>query len=165
MAMTNDMQSAAFTSADVAVDLFSRSHNCAQSVLMAFADRFGLARETACRLANGFGVGLSCGETCGAVSGAVFVLGLAHGGGGPDAVEEKRMVYRLSREFMDRFREAHGSIRCVDLIGCNPSTPEGGAKAQEEHLFDFVCAGLVESATKLTEDMLGKYPPFGVRQP
>jgi C_GCAxxG_C_C family probable redox protein len=138
-----------FTTADIALDLFSRSHNCAQSVLMAFAPRFGLEREAACRLSNGFGVGISCGETCGAVSGAVMVLGLAYGGGGPHQIEAKQRAYRLSREFMDRFREKHGSIRCIELIGCNPSTPEGGEKAFREHLFDLICAGLVEDAVDL----------------
>jgi C_GCAxxG_C_C family probable redox protein len=143
-----------FTSSDMALDLFSRSHNCAQSVLMAFAPSLGIEQETASRLANGFGIGISCGDTCGAVSGAVMVLGLAYGGGGPQQVEAKRRTYRLSREFMDRFREKHGSIRCTELIGCNPATPEGEDKAAKEHLFELICAGLVQDAVEILEQML-----------
>ena len=150
-----------FSTSDVALDLFSRSHNCAQSVLMAFAERYGLEGHIACRLANGFGVGLSCGETCGAVSGAVMVLGLAHGGGGPMGVEAKRRVYRLSREFMDRFRRKHGSIHCSKLIGCDPTTPEGADKAEQEHLFDLICAVLVEDAVQILEEMLDEQAGSG----
>jgi C_GCAxxG_C_C family probable redox protein len=142
------------STADIALNLFSRSHNCAQSVLMAFASRFGIEQNTACRLANGLGVGLSCGETCGAVGGAVLVLGLAHGGGGPQETDAKRRTYGKIREFMDRFREKHGSIRCTELLGCNPTTPEGAEKAADEHLFDLICAGLVEDAVEILEQML-----------
>ncbi|MFW6235784.1 MAG: C-GCAxxG-C-C family protein [Desulfovibrionales bacterium] len=135
---------------------FENGHNCSQSVLMAFAPRFGLDEEPACRLASGFGVGLSTGETCGAVSGAVMVLGLAFGGGGPGGIEAKRRTYRLTREFMTRFQACHGTVRCRDLLGCDPSTPEGGARAGEKFLFDTICAPLVTDVVAILEKMISE---------
>ena len=49
--------------------------NCAQSVLTAFSDELGLDRNTALRLARGFGGGMGrTGKTCGAVTGAYMVI-------------------------------------------------------------------------------------------
>ncbi len=137
-----------------ALALFANGHNCAQAVFAALAPGFGLDRAAAVRLATGFGVGLSMGETCGAVSGAVMALGLAHGGGGPDNAAAKKAVYVQAGRFFEAFRAAHGSVRCRELIGCDPSTPEGYAVAVRDNLFVSVCAGLVTHAADLVEALL-----------
>lgn len=141
-----------------AVRLFADGHNCAQAVLGAFARELCLDRDTAVRLATGFGVGLSMAETCGAVSGAVMVLGLACGGGGPQGREAKSATYALAGEFFEAFAAAHGSLRCRDLIGCDPSTPEGLRLANAEGRFTAICAGLVASAAALASDLLDERP-------
>jgi len=63
-----------------AVARFNDGCLCSQSVLTTFAPRFGLPLDTAMRIATPFGSGIaSTGEMCGAVSGALMVIGLAHG--------------------------------------------------------------------------------------
>jgi C_GCAxxG_C_C family probable redox protein len=154
--MTDDMNRQ--TVAARAESLFAGGHNCAQAVLGALAPRLGLDRDTAVRLATGFGIGLSMGETCGAVSGAVMALGLAHGGGGPEGTEAKLATYALAGEFLEAFARDHGSVRCRELIGCDPSTPEGLRLAKAEDRFAAVCAPLVAHAVALVADMLGSGP-------
>jgi C_GCAxxG_C_C family probable redox protein len=150
--MTNDLSQA--DAPGRAVELFADGHNCAQAVLGAVAPRLGLDQDTAVRLATGFGVGLSMGETCGAVSGAVMALGLAHGGGGPDATAAKLDTYALAGEFFDAFSREHGSLRCRVLIGCDPSTPEGLRLAKAEDRFAAVCTRMVASAAAIVAAML-----------
>lgn len=79
-------------------------YNCAQSVLMAFAEECGISQETACRAAAHFGGGMRMGSVCGAVTGALMVLGLTGRG------EED------SRELLRRFREENGGLECADLL-------------------------------------------------
>ena len=140
--------------ANIAVDHFANGCNCSQSVLASFAERLGLDAPTAIRLATGFGVGMARGGACGAVSGAVMVLGLAGGGGGPGGAAAKAATYARAKEFYDKFIDLHGSIICRDLMGVDPSTPEGLEQARREMRFHNVCSKLVADAAVLVETML-----------
>ena len=66
--------------AERAVELFKTGgymYNCAQSVLGAFCEEFGLDLETALKLACGYGGGATKYKgMCGAASGAIMVIGL-----------------------------------------------------------------------------------------
>ena len=134
-----------------AVGLFRNGYNCSQAVLAAFAEDLGLSEEAAVRLATGFGVGLSHGAACGAVSGAVMVLGLRHGGG-PEGAEAKRNTYVRAQEFLARFAERMGGTVCAGLLGCDPSTAEGLKEARERGLFESVCARAVANAAELVDE-------------
>lgn len=79
-------------------------YNCAQSVVVPFAQDMGLTRELAYDLALNFGGGMGCGATCGALIGALAVLG---GLGQP---QEKRL------ELIRTFRAANGAIDCAALL-------------------------------------------------
>lgn len=88
-------------------------YNCAQSVLIPFAEDMGLTREQANALALNFGGGMGCGSVCGAITGALMAMG------GLNVPEEKRL------ELMEKFRAAHGSVDCADLVrGLEKGTPE-----------------------------------------
>lgn len=137
-----------------AAQLFSTGYNCCQSVLMALCEASGLDKELAARLGTGFGVGMARGGTCGAVSGAVLLLGLAGGSGGPDAAGVKAATYARVRDFYDRFIARHGSILCRELIGLDPSSPDGLARAREEKRFQTVCLPLVRDAVTLVREVL-----------
>lgn len=58
------------------------------------------------------------GEVCGVLSSGVLALGLLYGG--DDAVGPK------TREFVRRFAEQNGTVRCIDLIGFDISSAMGG---------------------------------------
>jgi len=136
-----------------AVALFRNGYNCSQAVLGAFAGELGLDEDAAVRLATGFGVGLSQGATCGAVSGAIMVLGLRHGGGGPEGLEAKQATYALAQEFMERFTERMGGTVCAGLLGLDPSTAEGLKEARERGLFEKVCLRAVACAAELVDEV------------
>lgn len=140
--------------ATVAAGYFKAGYNCSQSVLMALCGRFGLDDCLAVRLATGFGVGMGRGEACGAVSGAVMALGLFGGGGGPDGAAAKAATYARVQEFQRRFSDRHGSLRCRDLIGLDPSTPEGLGQARREGRFQSVCLPLVRTAAAIVAEVM-----------
>jgi C_GCAxxG_C_C family probable redox protein len=80
------------TKADEAVALFQQGFTCSQAVLSVFAKDFGLDRDTALRISQGFGAGIARTDgICGALSGAIMVIGLRYGGISADdnAAKEK----------------------------------------------------------------------------
>ncbi len=138
---------------DTAVSLFSQGYGCSQSVLMAFAPRFGMDIALAARLASPFGAGIARqGETCGAVTCAVMVMGLRHGNATSAEQAAKEAMYPKVRALMAAFAEAHGSVKCRGLIGGHDlTTPEGYAAASEAGVFRTLCPNFVRTAAQLTE--------------
>lgn len=105
-----------------AKELFTNGANCAQSVLVAFCDRCGLAPDTAMKLASGFGAGLARQrEVCGAVTGMTMVADLILGPGEGTDKAAKDAHYALIRELCDEFRAETGSIICRELLGLAPN--------------------------------------------
>ncbi len=140
--------------ATIAAGHFKAGYNCSQSVLLALCGRFGLDEGLAVRLATGFGVGMGRGGACGAVSGAVMALGLFGGGGGPDGAAAKAATYGRAREFYRLFGDRHGSLVCRELIGLDPSTPEGLLQANREGRFQSVCLPLVRTAAAIVAEVM-----------
>ena len=137
--------------ADRAVEEFFSGYSCAQAVLMAFAEEYGLSRADAARVATAFGGGISHMRlTCGAVTGALMVLGLRFGGG----PETKPGTYLRAQEFMQAFGREHGSLNCQELIGYDLERPEKVAEAREKGIFQTRCRGYVESAIRILGEML-----------
>lgn len=129
-----------------ATDLFGGGNNCAQAVLGAFAQDYGLGGETAHMLAAGLGSGVRSAEVCGAVLGAVLVIGLKHGA-------DRDVCNQKTEAFMARFKAENGSVLCRGLLGCDVTTPAGRQKAVAENLFTTTCVGLVVGAVALLEEM------------
>jgi len=125
--------------------------NCAQSILMSFAQDLNLDEMTALKISAGFGGGMAMAETCGAVTGAYMVLGLKVQSEGKTVQEIKAEAKTSVKRFNEIFRAKHGSLKCKKLLGVNISTPEGAAEASEKNLFDTVCIDLVASATEILE--------------
>lgn len=84
--------------------------NCAQAVLLAFADELGRPEEELRALGSGFGMGMGCAEaTCGALCGASIVMGLCNKSGRP--------TMAIMREILHEFQEKAGATVCKDLKG------------------------------------------------
>ena len=67
---------------ELADHLHNSKYNCAQAVLLAFADEIGEDKEVLFRISEGFGFGAGCGEgICGALSGAIMLAGLKNSDG------------------------------------------------------------------------------------
>ncbi len=135
---------------------FARGFNCAQSIFSAFAAEHGISEDFALRLAAPFGGGMArAGETCGALSGALMVLGMHYAKSRP---EYKEQIYAITREFLERFREQHGSTLCRELVGHDISTPEGLQAARAEDSFGRVCPPIIEQTAKALEHFINEHP-------
>lgn len=148
------------TRKEKAIELFMEGANCAQAVLVAFADACELDEKTAWRIAAPFGGGLSRQrEVCGAVSGMCMVAGLLYGYESDCSDQEKGEHYRLIQSLCGVFRERFGSIVCRELLGAKKATthPEPDARTAEYYRTR-PCARLVGVAAGILEDYIQAHP-------
>lgn len=134
-------------SIEEAVQLFEDRYVCSQAVFAAFSEDFGLPKEQALKIGACFGSGMRKAEVCGACTGALMALGLKYG-------EDKAKSNETCEKFLDEFEKENGSIICRDLLECDISTKEGVEKAVSNNLFKEICPKMVESATKIANDIL-----------
>lgn len=134
------------THADRAVELFKTGLNCAQSVFCAFAEDFGMDRETAEKVSAGLGGGVGRQrEVCGTVTGAALVLGLKFG---PD----KAAVYTHVQNLSNKFKAECGSIVCRELLAGTGATQGGSPEARTpEYYKKRPCVELVRLSAELCE--------------
>ena len=145
------------TKSEQVVGCFNEGFCCSQAVLSAYAEDFGLDRDTALKVSRCFGGGMGrMANTCGAVTGAFMVIGLKYANVDPRDRETKEKTYELVREFARRFRERNGSIVCRDLLGCDISQPAGLNAAREKGLFSSVCPRMLRDVTEILEEMIGE---------
>jgi C_GCAxxG_C_C family probable redox protein len=138
-----------------AVACFKEGFVCSQAVLSVYGEQFGLDRDAALKIADGFGGGMArMGETCGAVTGAFMVIGLKHGRATVEDAQAHETTYRLVNEFVRRFQSRNRSIVCRELLGCDISTPDGLRSARQQNLFTKVCPGYVRDAAEIIEEIL-----------
>ncbi|MFC1512255.1 C-GCAxxG-C-C family protein [Candidatus Latescibacterota bacterium] len=138
-----------------ALGIFEEGFSCSQSVLAAFCETCDLDRNTALKLADGFGGGMGhMALTCGAVTGGIMVIGLKHGRRSTSDSSSKEKTVTLVREFMRGFNGRNGSTDCRDLLGCNISTDGGYAHAHEHNLFHTICPKYVRDAVEILEELL-----------
>ena len=125
------------TKGEIAKNNFQNGCNCAQAVLLAFCEDYGMERETALTIAAGFGSGMAgLRETCGTVTGANMVIGLAKG-------KNKAAANGAFRQFAERFREKNGSLVCRELLGIRIKTR-------------LTCADLCKDAGDMLEEILAQ---------
>lgn len=137
-----------------AKELFLSGYNCAKAVLLSFADDLKFSKELAQKLAAGFGGGMGKQqETCGAVTGAIMVLGLLKGEDVNNNDELKTSAYGAVKDLSREFVAVYNTTKCRDLIGCDLNTPEGAEKFKEEKIMENLCAGCVEKAVQIVEQL------------
>ena len=135
-------------------ELFRNGFLCSQSILAACCDNYGLDKNSALKIANGFGSGMRCAEICGAVSGAVLVIGLKYGYTNAKDRTAKKLCDAKVEEFVRVFTERNkGCILCRDILGCDVTTLEGRQKAIDEKLFTTICMDTVVSAATILEEL------------
>lgn len=136
-----------------AVKRFNEGYNCAQAVLGAFSEKYGMKQEDAYKIATGFGGGIRNGEACGAVTGGVLAISLKYGNSTLEEGNTKMLCYQKTLEFTGAFRERKGSIVCRDLLGCDIGQPDGAKYATEAGLFKCVCPDAVKEAVEILEEL------------
>ena len=109
------------TKAERARELFLEGCNCAQAVFLAFAED-KLDRETALKIASGFGGGMAgMRDVCGAVSGMFMAYGLLCGPADTTDRAAKTNNYAALRQLAGEFEARNGSIICRQLLGLDPN--------------------------------------------
>ena len=107
------------------------------------------------RIATAFSAGVARhGEICGALIGAAMALGLRFGREDPkDAATRDALLARMDR-LLRAFEAEYGTVRCIELTGCDMTTPEGLAKSVELDLHHVVCPKFVEFAAREASRLL-----------
>lgn len=145
------------TKSEEAAALFRSGANCAQAVLGAFHQECGLDRESAFRLASGFGAGMGrMREVCGAVSAMVLVANLKFGNPDPADKQAKDAHYARIQTLCERFRVETGSIICRELLGLTekrPDSPVSEARTAEYYR-KRPCVEMVALAARILEEFL-----------
>ena len=139
-----------------AKELFKQGYNCAQAVVGAFAEDFGLDMETLMKLSSSFGGGMGrLREVCGAVSGMFMVAGLKYGYSSPDAKEEKAEHYRKIQELAAEFSNNNGSFICRDLLGLQEGKDSHVPEARTEKYYKArPCVELVGDAAAIIDEYI-----------
>ena len=135
-------------------DMFLSGYNCAQAVVLSFADDLKFSKELAQKMAAGFGGGMGKQqETCGAVTGAIMVLGILKGEEVNNNDELKASAYGAVKELIRDFMAEFKTTQCRELIGCDLNTAEGSAKFEDDKIMENVCAGCVKKAVEIVENL------------
>lgn len=125
-----------------ALALHRKGYNCAQAVVCAYCDLFGVDEQTAYRMSEAFGLGMGQMEVCGALAGACMLAGLKNSGGLEAVGKTKAETYKLDRALAAEFRKMNQSVLCRELKGV-----ETGKVLRS-------CDGCVEDAARLVETIL-----------
>ena len=142
------------THVEKANDLFARKFHCSQAVFAAFAEELGLTEEQALKIGACFGSGMRKGEVCGACTGALMAIGLKYGQAAEEDLDSRLKTNEVTDRFMAEFKKSNGSYMCRELLGCDISTEEGVAEALDKKLFTEFCPKMVESATRIAEEIM-----------
>lgn len=137
------------------VELFMSGYNCAQSVVGAFADLYGVPQETALKMSASFGGGIGRMRlTCGAASGMFMLAGLENGCDTIESPQKRAENYALVQELANEFKEVNGSLTCAELLGLRSGKIEPPVPSQrtKEYYKQRPCAVMVESACRIFAD-------------
>jgi len=136
-----------------ACDNFELGYNCAQSVLLAFADTLGLEKDFALRLASSFGGGMGrLREVCGAVSAMFMIAGIIKGYNSPNDDISKAKHYKLVQDLAEKFKEKHGTIICRELLGLNDGADSYiPSKRTAEYYKERPCESCIKTAAEIIE--------------
>ena len=138
-----------------ATEYMAQGHVCAEAVLHATCDEFGIELEDGGvpRIAHFFAGGIgNTGSVCGAVAGAVMAMGLITEPG--ETMDEELEQLGLAAEFRDRFEAEMKSIQCRDLTGVDLGTPEGIEIFMRSDIPEKVCFPAVAAAHRLVVELL-----------
>ncbi len=142
------------------MDNFFKGYNCAQSLVLAFADMLPVDEALLSKLASSFGGGMGrLREVCGSVSGMFMVAGMLYGYDRPETGQVKADHYARIQELAHRFEEKHGSIVCREMLGLSVKreapTPE--ARTQEYYK-KRPCAEIIGDAAEILDQYIKENP-------
>ena len=126
---------------------FQSGYFCAESVLLAISEHYGIKSSFIPSIATGFCSGTSrTSGLCGAVAGGILSINLFSGRRSPkESVEEN---YKYVREFISAFEKKFSTTNCAELIDCELGTKAGQKKCKEKNLKE-ECFQFTQEATRM----------------
>lgn len=142
-----------------ALDYFHQGFNCAQSVFAAFADQVGMSERDALLFSSAFGAGLGrMRGTCGAFSGLCMVAGFCKGNLSGNPLE-KEIIFSLTRELADSFKQEFGTLSCRELLHLDEEM-ESSARPNErtpDYYAARPCERCVAFCAQKAQDLIDEY--------
>ncbi|MDH5777405.1 MAG: C-GCAxxG-C-C family protein [Gammaproteobacteria bacterium] len=125
---------------------------CAETVLKEIAEKNNISSPLIPRIATGLCSGMArTNGPCGALTGGILALNLMLGR--DDKTTSVERNYAAVQELTEKFNQAHGSLHCSELLGCDLSTPEGQRQYNEQNL-GLRCNELSQSCITLVNEIL-----------
>lgn len=140
-----------------AKELFTSGYNCAQAVVGAYSDLFGMKPEEAMRAAEAFGGGMGRMRlTCGAVSGMFMLVSLKYSKAEAKDTQTRTKIYETVRRMAEEFKQRNGTIICGELLGINGQAEKSARPDErtEQYYKKRPCIGCVEDCAEITEKFL-----------
>lgn len=139
----------------LASSLFREGYNCAQAVLMAFAEELGAEPMALARLAAPFGGGMGrMREVCGAVSALLMLQGMTEGYTDISSRVPKKECYARVQKLMRAFADEMGSFNCRELLGAEGAEAPEPAVRDEAYYQSRPCERCCMCAARLGEKLL-----------
>ncbi len=137
-----------------ALNSFKAGNNCAQSVLIAYADELNLNLGPTLELASGFGGGMGrLQKTCGAVTGSIMVIGIYNNQQiSNDEIRSERNPLMI-QDFNSQFIKRNGTTDCSTLINCDLKTEIGQNSFIENDLGKKVCQKCISDSIEILEEI------------
>ncbi len=140
-----------------AIKAFKSGYNCAQSVLVAFADELDYDKNFAINVSVGFGGGMGrLQEKCGAVTGAFMVLGIYSNIKCPDNLSLKNSTYEMVQQFDEKFKLIHKTTSCRELLNCDLRSEHGHDFAVENKLFEKICENCIKDSIQIIGELIAE---------
>lgn len=128
---------------------------CAESVVLALAEKQGVSNDLIPKIATVFcsGMARTCG-TCGALTGAM--MGISIGLGRSTTTESAEPSHNATRRLIAEFESEFGAKDCHVLLGCDIGTREGQAFFKENN-FKQRCTGYTRRAAEIAANILDDF--------
>ena len=139
-----------------ALECYKGGIDCSQICFAHGAEKMGMSKEEAYRIAACFGGGMFNGERCGCVTGSLMAIGMKYGHYELDDQIAKAKMMEKKAEFEARFKEAYGSLICKELIKYDVGIPEEMQQAVESGIMFDLCPELAATACEILDDILGE---------
>lgn len=136
---------------------FTSGYNCAQSVFLTYANKYGFDKDTALKLASSFGGGMGrMREVCGAVSAMFMIAGLESGYVENNDDEVKAEHYSRIQNLAKEFKKKHGTIICRELLGVDADDNPIPSKRTSQYYEERPCEEFIADVCKIIDEFVIK---------
>ncbi len=138
-------------------EYFKQGYNCAQSVFLTYACKYGIDKDSALKLSSSFGGGMGrMREVCGAVSAMFMIAGLEAGYTENNNDEIKAQHYTRIQNLAKIFKEKYGTIICRELLGVDADDNPIPSKRTEQYYNERPCEDFIAQACNILDEHIIK---------